>query len=415
MIQKNSMKQKKCLTLLGLILGLQAIPIDNALAGGFQVYEFGTPTLGTAAVGQSIATDASSSYLNPAAMSALDGSELMLGSELIITRAKFQPNALNTFTGNRGGNIGGLFPSVGIFSAFELCPDFKFGLSLASPFAGTLNYNDGWVGRYLVQDISLLTLDLNPAISFALNDYVSFGGGLLLEYAQLNETIGIPPDRTLGISDGQADLRLNNYSPGFNLGFFYSPNCETNFGIAYRSELYHRLKGDITFLGLAVEPHVSSVLKLPQGVIASASHEVTEGLKLLAELGWSNWKIFNNTVVKIDNITLTIPRKWKDTYRVGAASQFKLIPDLLLQLGASYDSSPTNSKLRLPDLPMDKQFRVGTGIIYSTLDCVTLGLNYEFIHFGKAAIFKDTRIGRLSGRYNKNTGNFFGLSVNFKL
>lgn len=384
-------------------------------AAAMQTYEFGTPSLGLAAVGQTVTQNASASYLNPAAMAALDSSELMLGSELILTRARFQPNRFNTFRGTNSGNIGGLLPGLAIFSVFDTDTAVKFGLSLATPFAGSLNYNNGWVGRYFVQTINLITLDLNPSISYAINDVFSLGAGVILEYAQLNETIGIPPDRTLGISDGQSDLRLKNYAPGFNLGLYYQPVCETKIGIAYRSKMYHRLKGHTTFLSLRFEPQVSSVLKLPQGVITSFSQDITDKWTLLGELGWTHWRIFNNTVIRIDNVTLTIPRQWKDTYRVGLASQFKVMPEVLFQLGVSYDSSPTNVQLRLPDLPMDKQLRIGTGIVYTTLECVELGLNYTYINFGKAPISHDTRLGRLSGHYKRNNGNFFGLSLNIKL
>lgn len=407
---------KNFLYILFCTLCLTCLPIPSVYAAAIQVYEFGTPTLGLAAVGQSVTQNASASYLNPAAMSALDSSELMLGSELIVTRTRFRPNTFNTFRGNDGNNAGGLLPGLAIFSVLETSmPELKFGLSLASPFAGSLNYNDGWVGRYFVQTINLITLDLNPSISYAINDQFSLGGGVLIEYAQLNETIGIPPDRTFGISDGQSDLRLRKTTPGFNLGLYFQPCCETKFGIAYRSKMHHRLRGKSTFLSLRIEPHLFSILKLPQGVIGSVSHDVTECWTVLGELGWSNWHTFNSTVIHIDDVTLTIPRNWKDTYRVGAASQFKVLPTLLFQLGASFDSSPTNAKLRLPDLPVDKQLRLGTGIVYTTLDCVELGLNYSFIHFGKAAIFHETRLGTLSGKYKKNIGNFFGLSLNVQL
>lgn len=394
---------------------LQLLLLNSAHAGGFQSYEFGTPTLGRAGVGQSVVDDASSSYLNSAAMSQIECSEVMLGSELIITKSRFRPNTLNTFNGNDGGNAGMLTPGLGIFSVLGVTQDLKLGLSLASPFAGALNYNNGWNGRYFVQSTALLTLDLNPSFSYAVNDWLSFGAGFIIEYAQLNQTIGIPPLNLALSRDGQADFRLHHTAPGFNLGLLFTPCSETKIGISYRSHINHKLKGNTTFLNLATEPTSSALLKLPQGVIASLSQEINRDLTLLAELGWTNWQVFKSTIITIDNITLTIPRKWKDTYRFGLGLQQKLNCHFLMQLGASYDTSPTNSVDRLPDLPMDKQLRLGAGIIYTSCDTVSLSLNYEYLKFGKAKLHKVTRLGTLSGHYPKNLGHFLGLSINFKL
>lgn len=398
-----------------IISGATFFLFNSAYAGGFQSFEFGTPTLGRAAVGQSVVEDASASYLNSAAMSQIECSEVMLGSELVITKSRFRPSSLNTFSGNEGGNAGMILPGLGIFSVFSVSPDLKLGLSLASPFAGGLNYNNGWVGRYFVQTTSLLTLDLNPSFSYAINDWLSFGAGAIIEYAKLNQTIGIPALSSTLLLDGQADLRLQHYAPGFNLGLLFTPSCDTKIGIAYRSHINHTLKGNTTFLNLGFTPISSAVLKLPQGIIASLSQNITKDLTALAELGWTNWQVFKSTIVTIQNITLTIPRKWKDTYRFGLGLQQKLNSHFLLQLGASYDTSPTNSVDRLPDLPMDKQLRLGTGIIYTSCDAVTLSLNYEYLKFGKAKIHKVTRLGTLSGHYPKNFGHFLGLSINFKL
>lgn len=385
-------------------------------AAAFQSYEFGTPTLGTAAVGQSVANDASVSYLNPAGMSQLESSEMMLGSELIITKSRFRLNRRNTFSGNDGGNAGMLSPGLGIFTVFSASSDLKLGLSLATPYAGTLDYNNGWVGRYFVQSTYLMTLDLNPSISYAFNDWLSLGVGAILQYAKLNQSSGIPPIMTIRSGDGQSDLRLENYSPGFNVGLLFSPSCDTKLGISYRSQVNHTLKGSTTFLNVANEPQSSAILKLPQGIIASLSHNVTESFSLLAETGWANWHIFKSTIVTLRDVTLTVPRKWKDTYRFGLGLQQKLNPQTVFQLGASFDTSPTKVIHRLPDLPMDKQMRLGTGIIYNPLICdtVSLSLNYEYLKLGKARIYKDTKIGTLAGHYPKNFGHFFGASVNFK-
>ena len=33
-----------------------------------------------------------------------------------------------------------------------------------------LDYNDNWTGRYLIQDVTLLTLTVNPTVAYRVND-----------------------------------------------------------------------------------------------------------------------------------------------------------------------------------------------------------------------------------------------------
>src|SRR5689334_729948 len=64
---------------------------NYAFAAAFQFYELGTPIIGTAGVGQAaLAEDASTAYFNPAGMAALQGTQFMVGSEVIVPYAHFK-------------------------------------------------------------------------------------------------------------------------------------------------------------------------------------------------------------------------------------------------------------------------------------------------------------------------------------
>ena len=146
--------------------------------------------------------------------------------------------------------------------------------------------------------------------------------------------------------------------------------------------------------------------------MVSVAQDVTDCITLLAEGGWANWSTMTDTALNIRNITAVTPRNWKDTYRLGVAGQVKITPDLMLQAGVSFDSSPTNAKLRLPDLPMDQQIRAGTGVIYSMIKPVKIAFSYEYINFGKAEINNTSSNGVLSGEYSRNYANTLQVSIN---
>jgi len=392
------------LTLFGLVFS------TSIFAAGFQLYEVSSPEMGFAGAGQAaFAENAAISYFNPAGMTQLKHSQMLLGTQMMIVNAQFQQNSKTTISGDDGGNAGNLFPGFAAYYVYSYSNNLKFGLSVNTPYVGGLNYSNGWVGRYSVQSVSLVTINVNPSVAYRVNQWFSVGGGVSVEYTDYREDIAasIPAD-----GDGQINVKMNAFTPGFNFGLLFTPQPGTRIGLAYRSEMSRNLRGSTTFYRLSGTPPVSTELKTPQTLILSAYQNLTKKVAVLADLGWADWSVFNNTIINVSGVTATIPRHWKDTWRIGLGFKYDVTSKLALQLGASYDSSVTKANDRLPDLPMDRQYRFGTGVIYKITKSATLNLAYEYMDFGKAAINNTTSNGTLAGNYPVNNINAFTLNIN---
>lgn len=385
-------------------------------AAAFQFYELGTPVIGTAGVGQAaLATDASTSYFNPAGMVELSSSEFMLGAQTIVPFTQFKKNNLNTIFGDSGGEAATLTPGMALYYVYHYSPKLKLGVSFTSPYGGLLNYSDGWVGRYLVQNTEFYTLNLNPSAAYKINNWLAIGAGFAVEYANLYQTVAIPTpfyDPFNIRIDGQANVKVNDTNVGYNVGFLLTPYKSTRIGLAYRSQIVHHLHGNTSFLRIPNTPKTTTEMTMPQNVILSLVQGVSNHFNLLAEVGWSNWSKMKNTTVMVDNLSTNTALDWKNTYRAGLGGQYKLSPHLLLQAGASYDSSPTEESKRTPDLPMDRQIRGGLGVIYSTLKSTQIAFSYEYINFGNADILNTSSTGVMSGSYWKNWANVLQASIN---
>ncbi|MDR3476496.1 MAG: outer membrane protein transport protein [Gammaproteobacteria bacterium] len=404
----------KCIRLSLLATTVSTLLLSNAAsAAAFQLYELGTPIIGTAGVGQAaVASDASTTYFNPAGMTQLPTTEYMVGGQMIVPFANFSKRASQTtLRGDNGGDAGSLMPGLGLFYVYNYSPKLKLGFSMTSPYGGVLDYTNGWVGRYHVQSLMFYTINLNPSVAYQINNWASIGAGLSLEYANVHETVAIPVPETQLI-DGQANIKVSNLAPGVNVGFMIKPTPMTKIGVAYRSQISHDLHGDLTFLRLSVTPNTSTRMTMPQNVIVSVAQDLSHHFSLLGELGWSNWSSMRNSVVNVANLSGSIPRNWSNTYRVGLGGQYQYNNALMLQAGASLDSSPTSSSRRLPDLPMDRQIRVGAGITYAIIKAVNLGFSYEYINFGNANINNLSSVGNLSGSYSRNYANVLQMSIN---
>jgi long-chain fatty acid transport protein len=384
----------------------------SAFAAAFQFYELGTPIVGTADVGQAaVANDASTSYFNPAGMSQLNSTQFMIGSQVMLPYTDFSIGSQNTISGDSGGgNAASLTPGVDLYYVYNYSPKLKIGASFTAPYGGVLNYTNGWVGRYNVQNISFYALDLNPAISYSVNQWLALGLGATLEYANLNQTVAIPiPGTTI---DGQADIKVSNFAPGYNLGVMLTPSQTTKLGLAYRSQIVHNLSGNTTFTRLAANPTTKTRMTMPQNIIISLDQALSDKFNLLGELGWANWASMHATTVNIAGYSATTTLNWNDTYRLGLGAQYKATSAMTLQAGVSYDSSPTKSSLRTPDLPMDRQIRVGAGVMYSVMQAIKLGFSYEYLNLGSAPINNTSAVGTLQGNYSRNYANVFQASIN---
>lgn len=387
--------------------------VTKANAAAFQFYELGTPIIATAGVGQAaIANDASTSYFNPAGMSKLSSTEFMVGSELISPQTSFSKNSATTITGDSGGgNAGMLTPGIGLYYVYRHTPKVKLGVSLTSPYGGMLTYDNGWVGRYIVQSSEFYTLNLNPSLSYQVNDSVALGAGIAIEYANLHQTVALPlPAKP--VVDGQATVKVANTAGGYNLGVLWLPTPKTRVGLAYRSKITHNLSGNTSFVGIAATPVTTTRMVMPQNVILSLVQDVSKQFSLLGELGWANWSTMRNSITYIAGYTASTPLHWSNTYRVGIGGQYHASQALTWQGGVSYDSSPTKTSMRLPDLPMDRQYRLGVGLLYSIMRGAKIGLSYEYLNLGSANINNTSSNGVLSGGYGGNHANVLQASIN---
>jgi len=404
--------------LIALLLALVCPAVVHA--GGAQLYEVAAPTQGVAGNGQAAAArDASTALLNPAGMQRLDRTQLMLGGEVLLGDVKFDQNSDTTFAGGNGGNQANAIPVLTAFYVYNLMDDVKLGVSLASIAGGALDPDNDWAGRFVTQEVGLTTLFVNPVVSLQLVDWASLGVGFVTEWARLSDRIGFSNPRP-GADDGQIRIVDSDFGFGFNLGLLLEPRPGTRIGLAYRSQLDHDFDDDADFrniLGQTGERNLRTEFNIPQNIILSGYHQITNELAVLADLGWTDWSIFDYTVlVGAAGRAVSIPRDWQDTWRIGIGFEYRVADPWLLQAGFSYDSSPVKSSSRnFPDFPSDEQFRYAVGVVHDLNEDMSVAFSYELVDLGDAEVDVALPTGRLSGEYDNNYLHFMALSLNWKL
>jgi len=195
------------LVLLALTLWLGVLGSGQAFAGGLLAYEVGTADVGLASAGYNArAQDASTVFTNPAGMTRLEGTQVLAAGQLDYGRTKFSiGSGTSAALGSEGGGNAfgsdGWFLGGGGFFSHAVSPDLKVGFAMTGNFGAPLEYDENWVGRYYVQEATLIGMSLLPSIAYKATDKLSLG-------ASVNAMYGVFKNK----------VAINNVSPAFDDG-----------------------------------------------------------------------------------------------------------------------------------------------------------------------------------------------------
>ncbi len=161
----------------------------DAGAGGFVLYEFGAWGTGTCGAQGAVGLDASTLFLNPAAMTRLDGTQFSLGASIIKPFGSYeatgQDRAGKKFSVPFGpdGARRDVLVSDGTHSvdqepALYTPPHFYvthrigevlgLGFAFNTPYGLGVDWPRDWDGRYLIKKVNLETFVFNPNIALDL-------------------------------------------------------------------------------------------------------------------------------------------------------------------------------------------------------------------------------------------------------
>jgi long-chain fatty acid transport protein len=379
-------------------------------AGGLYINEFGTPSMGVAGAGaNAVASDASTSFHNPAGMTRIKGKELMGTAGLLNATVKFDPDSDTPVPGGDGGDAGGPAPIIGGFYVHSLSDRWKLGANLVTISGAVLDYDDDWTGRYQNTEVTLLTMTFFPTIAYQVNDWLSLGGGPQIMYADL-EMKAKAPRPGPGGREGEVTIDGSDVAFGFGLGALFEVNERTRFGLVYQSEIEPEFDGDVELSPPGFTAATDTTITLARFIKLSGYHELNDQWALLGTVGWEDWSAFKDVNISTDRGSADIPRNWDDTWKFAAGVHYRPVEKWLLQLGMSYDTSPVDKEDRTADMPIDRQIRYATGVQYKWSDRLSTGAQFVYADYGKAKIDSD----QLKGDYKQNDIFFLAVNANWK-
>jgi len=401
----------------------------EAMASGYALKEQSGSLLGQAFAGMgATAEDPSVIFFNPAGMSQLDGNRVtgILSAVLPVNRFHNDDSSFavlpSALLGTNESGDAAQDAIIPAFYAMTQIDDFNLGVGVNVPFGLTTDYDDDWIGRYAAITSELLTINVNPVVSYRVTDWLSVGAGAQIQYIDARLTNAV----FFGVGlDGKSELKADDVGYGATAGVLLEPLRGTRIGVGWRSQINHKLDGDAKVETPAganiIDTGADAEVTTPESVSLSLHHDINEQWAVVSTIEWTNWSRFDELRVKFDN---NLPNdvteeNWRDTWfhALGLNYRPTAIPDLTLRTGVALDETPVKDSHRTARVPDEDRYWLSVGLTYEVTEAFTFDLGYTHIFIKDAEIDEDfgtgVGAGTLDGEYH-NSVDILALQANLK-
>lgn len=378
---------KKLLTGI-MALGLATSLSSHANAAGFYLQEQSVSGLGAAFAGQAaMPRDASIITFNPAGMTYLDGTRGNLGVHLLKPRSDVDNEGTVNLVGGYedSDNPYSIEAVPNGFLSHQLTDRAWVGVSLTAPFGLANKYDKEWFGRYDSISTDLKVFDLQPSAAYKVNDKLSIGGGMNIEYvdADLYSAAGLA---------GRSRLQGDDISFGYNLGMMYQIDEANRVGLHYKSQVNHKLDGEVigenTGTALDGINGAKANLNLPDIATLGYVHQYNEKLALLGGVTWYGWGNFERITAITDSgiVAQDQEQNYRNTWAFSVGAEYEYSPEWTFRGGLQYDQTPTQDGYRTTRTPDGDRTWLTAGATYNVNERMSIDMAAAYIDIAEEDI-----------------------------
>lgn len=402
------MSSRSGLILAGLAAGVLGLG-EEAAASGYALREQSAVGQGSSFAGAAArGDDPSFLFFNPAAMAWLPGVQAaVVGSGIWpsseVESGSARRNALlggTAISGSLGGDAAHDAFVPALYGTAAVGDAWRLGLSVTAPWGLVTKYPADFIGRYHALTSSLKTINIAPAISWRPMPNLAVGVALQIQYADARLSNAVDfgsigalsriPGFVPGARDGRGTITGDDTAVGWQIGAQWEPLVGTRLGLAFRSAIFHELRGDATFEGVPAPLNASpqfantggrAKLTTPESLSIGLSQRVTDRWTLLAEADWTNWSRFRELVINFDSgrPASVTEERWRDTWFLAIGAEYRATEALSLRAGFAYDKTPVRDDTRTPRIADSDRYWLSIGLSYQALRNVTLSAGYTHI------------------------------------
>ena len=428
-----------------LVLTGVAAAVSTAYAAGFQLTEQSSLGLGRAYAGAGIVgDDLSAVHYNPAGMTLLEGTRFQAGGTWIALNADYNGKDGDSENGRLKGQM---IPAG--YVTHQVNDKIWLGFAMTVPFGMGTEYDRTWSQSQRGTNAKIYTFDMNPNIAWKVNDFLSVGAGISVQYAKAELGTGLKEgDMYLGHGKVEAD----SWDWGFNLGIMISPTDKLRFGLAYRSAIEHDADGTTKLSGMnssltgGHSPYLdaavaslegqtfgmSTSIKTPDTVMLTGTWEATEQLRLSGLIRWANWSNFDELSIenevpgtilnaakpfgldgKLTN--LDIVNDWQDTWLFSVGADYKINSAFTVRGGIAYETSPIDDQsTRMAVIPDTDRLWLSLGASWHATKDLQFDVGATYLMgVGDMDLYDDVD-GKKVGKYDSLDAYLIGAQMQYR-
>jgi long-chain fatty acid transport protein len=375
---------------------------------GFLLYEHGAAAMSMGGAFVAIANNPSAIFHNPAGIAWLDGTQVSVGTTLIIPKTSLSmpyAKTINAAYATSYDAVNQTFYPSNAYITQRVSDKIVVGFGFFSPYGLGTKWTEAnavtFPLRFLSTRDDMKSYDFNPVIAYKVNDKFSLGVGAFYVRSTIEFNLVTIKDFSAypfggiyevpaAITNGEGD------GWGWNVGALYKTG-KVSFGLNWRSGFKVNFKGDILLdrSKVATSP-VNYQAYLPAGTGSVATsfnfpHILTAGVafNLTPKLLWSVdvdsvfWKCFDKFDITINFTSYpqqvqTFEESWKNTFLFRTGLQYQVTEKLALRAGFLYDQTPQPTKTADPILPDADRTAFTVGFGYKiNMFVIDVGYQYE--------------------------------------
>jgi len=268
---------------------LSGVAVLNASANGFRLASQDAFATARGEAFVATADNPSAVYYNPAGVTQLDGHNFRAGIYGIYLDPTFTPPPpANTRTFHIEDKLAAVPQFFYTYTMKDL--PWSFGLGVYSPFGLSAEWPQDTGFRAVATEGSLTYVTINPVVALKLAPNFSIGGGVTVNYANMELEQG------LRINNTPANffrITCDGWSVGYNLGLLWQPHDKVSLGASFRSATTVTLNGrtEAELLPWFHPPHQPAHMDytFPLGAVFGVSYRPTPKWNLEFDADYTDW------------------------------------------------------------------------------------------------------------------------------
>lgn len=357
------------------------------MSQGFQVNLQGQVQQGMASAGTALMQDASSLFFNPGGASFIQANAIQLGTTFVMPKGTF----LEAGTDEQAYTTSPMSTPFGAYGLFQLKDSsrLKLGIAAYTPFGSTVEWEEGWNGRFALTRLQLLSIFFQPTVSYRITDKLGLGAGFVYAYGKVNLQKDIPVQDMNG-DYAHAELAGKGQGFGFNAGIYYAINEKIRLGLSYRSSVRMKLAdGEATFTVPASladnfpSGKFTGSLPLPQVATFGLASSVSDKLDLALDINFVGWKIYDTLAFDYELNTESLvdtksARLYENSFAFRFGAQYEAMKNLYIRAGVGFAMTPVQDGYVTPETPDANRFNYTLGLGYAPSEHFVLDVSFLY-------------------------------------